>query len=232
MQCSCPVIVPGFFKEGLFLYCKKTTVDSNERIERRSLDHRSLVENAKTYLDKLAFIRDYYLAWEDVLIEHCKTNPRHYYYVNSIEWPNVFTPIEQLAWDSIRCKPGMVLYPQYPVGKYTIDFAHPLRKIGIELDGKQYHDKNRDTIRDRELLKMGWTIYRIKGSEMYNKEAISALSEPEMSEDDYEAAIRTWLRTSGDGVIHAISVKHFASSCINNDWYQYYEETLKEHKLT
>lgn len=77
-----------------------------------------------------------------------------------LDWD--FTPIERLAWMDIRGT-GMPLYPQFPVGNCFIDFADPYRKIGVELDGREFHEESRDRARDMKLWSQGWRIFRIPG---------------------------------------------------------------------
>jgi hypothetical protein len=68
------------------------------------------------------------------------------------------TPIEAWLWADIR-DANVVLYPQYPVGRFFVDFANPVAKVAIE-----YHlDRAKDQARDAELAGMGWTVYRIPG---------------------------------------------------------------------
>jgi hypothetical protein len=75
------------------------------------------------------------------------------------------TPIERWLWHDIRAHDA-VLYPQYPVGRYFVDFGNPKVKVAIECDGAAYHtDKGKDFARDSELERMGWTVYRISGSD-------------------------------------------------------------------
>lgn len=75
------------------------------------------------------------------------------------------TPIETWLWSDIRALDA-VLYPQYPVGRYFVDFANPIAKVAIECDGAEWHnDKAKDAARDAELEAMGWTVYRISGSD-------------------------------------------------------------------
>lgn len=57
---------------------------------------------------------------------------------------------------------------EYQVDFYFIDIAWPKIKIGIELDGKEFHVKERDQKRDAYLNKQGWQIYRIPSSECWN----------------------------------------------------------------
>lgn len=73
------------------------------------------------------------------------------------------TPIESWLWADIR-ECGAIFYPQYPVGKFFVDFANPVAKVAIECDGAAYHqDKAKDSARDRVLQDMGWTVYRVPG---------------------------------------------------------------------
>lgn len=79
-------------------------------------------------------------------------------------WNGFATPIEMDAWEEITAA-LIVLYPQYPIGRYFADFAHPKLKIDLELDGKQWHDPVKDAKRDAELIAQGWRVYRVPGSE-------------------------------------------------------------------
>lgn len=74
-----------------------------------------------------------------------------------------FTPIEEWLWSDIR-QCGAVLWPQYPVLNFFVDFANPVAKVAIECDGAAYHqDKEKDAARDKRLTDAGWTVYRISG---------------------------------------------------------------------
>lgn len=74
-----------------------------------------------------------------------------------------FTPIESWLWSDIR-QCGAVLWPQYPVMNFFVDFANPVAKVAIECDGAAYHtDKAKDDARDKRLTDAGWTVYRISG---------------------------------------------------------------------
>ena len=124
-----------------------------------------------------------------------------------------FTPIESAFWSDIRME-GAVLYPQYPVSRFFVDFANPVARVAIECDGKLFHtDKEKDARRDEELTELGWTVYRFTGSECMKD------TEYEEDEDGYEvvvlAPVRLALRNIVD--IHRIRVgldrmqKHFAT---------------------
>lgn len=78
-------------------------------------------------------------------------------------WCAHFTPIEYNVWHDIRCL-CLPMYPEFPVENYFIDFADPVKKIGVEVDGKDWH-KNiiKDRKRQNELENLGWKIFRIPG---------------------------------------------------------------------
>lgn len=75
------------------------------------------------------------------------------------------TPIEAAIWTDIRCE-GAVLYPQYPVGRYFVDFANPRARVALECDGKEWHqDQAKDDARQSDIESWGWTVYRIGGGD-------------------------------------------------------------------
>jgi very-short-patch-repair endonuclease len=83
------------------------------------------------------------------------------------EWENKgllrMTPIEEALWSDMR-EEGVVMYPQYPVGGFFVDFGNPVAKVAIECDGAAYHlDKEKDAARDRALGELGWMVYRFTG---------------------------------------------------------------------
>lgn len=113
----------------------------------------------KSYFAALKVIRERYKFWK----------PRDDPY-NFFDWYKIFSPAERLVWADIRFH-GLRFYPQYPAGRYFIDFADPVEKIGIEVDGEQYHqDFKKDDARQKDLERMGWKIVRISGSEVYSND--------------------------------------------------------------
>jgi len=82
-----------------------------------------------------------------------------------IDWLHIFTPIEAAFWSDIRSS-QLAMYPQYPVAGYFLDFACPAIKVCVECDGKSFHaDREKDSKRDWRLAELGWTTYRMTGSE-------------------------------------------------------------------
>ena len=79
------------------------------------------------------------------------------------------TPIESALWADIR-DAGAILYPQYPVLGFFVDFANPVAKIAIECDGAAYHlDREKDAARDDLLNSAGWRVYRISGRDCFTE---------------------------------------------------------------
>lgn len=77
-------------------------------------------------------------------------------------WTNIMTPIELGAWHEIRSH-GLMMWPQFPIGKYFADFACPVSKIILECDGRRWHNKTKDMARDVDLESMGWIVFRAPG---------------------------------------------------------------------
>lgn len=85
---------------------------------------------------------------------------------------NCESPIEEQFWEIALAQdklPGLI--PQFQIGGYRIDFALPEQKIAIELDGHDYHkskdQRTYDAKRERDLQKLGWTVIRFTGTEVY-----------------------------------------------------------------
>lgn len=123
------------------------------------------------------------------------------------DWCGYFTPIEENVWSDIRYV-GLPMLPQYPVDGFFIDFADPLIKLGIEVDGKIWHtNKEKDAQRQDFLERRGWTIIRIDGRQTYKEredyfpddyKEIMSEREIERTEREYESdcseGILRWIK--------------------------------------
>lgn len=75
-------------------------------------------------------------------------------------------------WKAVMGNTGLI--PEFPIlnGKYRIDFADPVTKTAVELDGWQYHQNRaqfeQDRKRQRDLVEQGWTIIPFTGREIKN----------------------------------------------------------------
>lgn len=101
--------------------------------------------------------------WEALRKIHALQHQVGAYDPYPVDWHQIFTPIERECWLSIRQLGGMPFYPQYPVGRFFVDFADPACCIAIECDGAQWHDAGKDAARDAEMREFGWCVYRLTG---------------------------------------------------------------------
>lgn len=88
---------------------------------------------------------------------------------------------ERQAWQIIRGS-ALCFFPQWPelsgiqkepFTHYFLDFANPWIKVAIEIDGSQHlsaHVQKKDRRRDKRLLDLGYTVYRIPTTAIYNRE--------------------------------------------------------------
>lgn len=199
---------------------------------------------ATNYFQKLDALAKYYNTLHPEIMQGHEKSPSKFYTSYPIDWSRIFTPIESMAWHSIRTKGRVVLYPQYPALNYHLDFANPGYKIVLELDGKNFHKRDRDFIRDLELKQNGWTVYRITGAEMHindYKDWFDIEEEGITEQDDKIECIKDWILNSGDGVIEAIKQVHFEKISLyrwddeeyDPVWAAFYDachETLYKHR--
>lgn len=176
-------------------------------------------------------LNDVKRAWDEYLplyVKHYKENDSLRFDPYFYDWNRLFSPIESMAWNAIRCS-GIPLFPQFPSCGYYLDFANPIVKIALECDGAAYHDVNKDFERDSNLIKNGWMIFRVTG-----KECNLIVDNPfirEADEDDYQhkERVENYFLNSSDGVIHAMQKILFPR---NKNDYSYDEiciETLQMH---
>lgn len=118
-----------------------------------------------TGFERVQALREFYrLANKEIL-----SSPAHVWGIDpyEVDWLSVFTPIERALWHDIRgC--GLVVYPQYPIGRFLADFANPKAGFVIECDGAAYHqDIERDRAREAEIRKHGHSVFRISGKDCF-----------------------------------------------------------------
>lgn len=85
------------------------------------------------------------------------------------------SPLERDFWNEwladLERVENMPLVPQYPVGRFRVDFAHLASLTIVELDGHEFHssrrNRTRDAQRERTIQVQGWHIVRFTGSEVY-----------------------------------------------------------------
>lgn len=122
------------------------------------------------------------------------------------------TPIEENVWGDIR-NIGLPFFMQVPVGPYFIDFGDPINKIGIEVDGKEFHqDLEKDESREKELNGMGWIIYRIPGNVTFKTRQDyipDGYAESEHDEGDLQKRLESFYSECAEGILTQIKTKHY-----------------------
>lgn len=168
---------------------------------------REAVRTAGTWQERLRAIRALYQAHDEV--GETAQNIEPY----SLGLHDHWTPIEWKLWQDIRCTGRMHMLPQYPVGPYFLDFANPKHKIGLEADGKDYHDTERDRRRDQHLWDaFGWRVFRVTGAECFRVRPSPADYERDVweetgfdpSDDDVTDAAVAFYTGTSTGVVRAV----------------------------
>lgn len=77
----------------------------------------------------------------------------------------VLTDAELKFWNEVRAHrlAGLSFRRQFPVGPYIVDFACPMHRLIVEIDGSQHGEEeaaSRDAVRTDFLVANGWTILR------------------------------------------------------------------------
>lgn len=112
-------------------------------------------------------IRTHYRRYRDQIL----ATPANEWAIDPYAWEFEagvrMTPIEERLWHDIR-QAGLVMYPQYPVSRFFVDYGNPVAKVAIECDGAKWHqDKAKDAERDAELAELGWKVFRLTGSQCH-----------------------------------------------------------------
>ncbi|HEU5071255.1 MAG TPA: DUF559 domain-containing protein [Verrucomicrobiae bacterium] len=161
-----------------------------------------------------------------------------WYSVYPFDWK--FNKNESSLWASIRSRP-VVLYPEFPVLGYFVDFGNPFLKIAIEADSKEFHDKEEDKARDHKLLEVGWKTFRVSYNDNFAPfKGLGEISEMISSGDEDAACeeIKNWMLNTSDGVVEAIEFFYFMAvkkkaRLIENfpEYPDLAKETLRKHRL-
>lgn len=195
-------------------------------------------EKLSEITDKWGFFRQLYMENIPFILEASRKDKKRWSNIYLLDWRKHLSPIEQIAWDSIRVTSEIVLYPQFPLFNFFIDFANPLLRIGLELDGKNYHSTEKDIKKDLHLKRFGWKIFRATGSEANVKYLNnSELDEREIIGNEKKDAIEHWIMNTCDGLIQSIKYWYFLNPEEREKRYSFYlnpnetEEIIDFHWL-
>lgn len=129
-----------------------------------------------------------------------------------LPWDLSFSHAEKFAWSKLHDHPSVMLYPEYPVGKYFLDFGNPALAIAVEIDGENYHNKEADFQRDIALLRQGWIVFRVPAKELFwNAEHPANFViknggsiEEDWNQDEVHRVAEKYYLESGDGFLEAL----------------------------
>ena len=169
--------------------------------------------NANDISDKFNIIRKLYDRFTPMILNGENLG------ISLLNWD--FSPIELEAYNYIKSLCCLRVYPQYPVDRFFVDFGCPIRKIAIELDGKEFHDKDKDNKRDLILHDLGWKVFRIEGYKCFSKIYFD-FDNPYDFEDICYNNLK-WFNETLEGILTAISVIYFGEP----GYYGYKEESAK-----
>jgi hypothetical protein len=177
----------------------------------RARELRWAFDRAAKITDRWGIIRQGYMDRMPELMEVSKQDRTQWINPYFVNFASGFSPIEDAAWCAIRAHRAP-LYPQFPVFNYFIDFANPYLRIGVELDGRDFHDEAKDRARDEFLAEHDWRIFRIKGSECVAKyRSPEDLNDADItpSNEEYIPVVSEWMMHTCEGLIEAIAIFYF-----------------------
>ncbi|MEH6691605.1 MAG: DUF559 domain-containing protein [Pseudorhizobium pelagicum] len=92
---------------------------------------------------------------------------------NAKRMRRVMTDAELKLWNELRAHRlmGLSFRRQMPTSGYIVDFACPLHKLVVEVDGSQHGnaaDQEYDRLRTEQLQSLGWKVLRVWNDEVLN----------------------------------------------------------------
>lgn len=199
---------------------------------------RSGYGEAKSMADRWGYIRQVWAEHMSEVLEAPQDRWVDPYWVN---WE--FSAAEHLAWCAIRGYGHVVLYPQVPVFNWFVDFGHPMKRVGLEIDGQQWHDPVKDAARDTKMWnECHWRIFRVPARELNDFEtentyrerlewlAADGRADEQPSDTELNALARTLMMETGEGVLYAIGALYFGRN-IGSPLNYFVRETLLRHRL-
>lgn len=221
-------IIPGIRNASEFL----DEVHKSFQDEKTLSPLRDAVRSAPTWQTRLKAIRELYQAHERLGEDFNGFDPY------SLELHDHWSPIEWRLWQDVRSLSRMDMLPQFPVGPYFLDFANPKHKIGVEADGKAFHNAVRDKARDQRLWdQYGWKVYRVSGAETFRSRPAPWEWERDYydaherypSRADTEPVATSFFSNTSTGVAWAIRAIEIDRK--QDKWFDEMAESLDAHRL-
>lgn len=143
-----------------------------------------------------------------------------------IYWPFNFSPAESMFWHHCRCR-WIVVYPEFPVLSYFVDFANPFHKLWIEIDGKEWHkDKEKDDKRQKEIENEWWKIIRITWTEVYHADK-EPIYEQFLDEEEYMNLLIEY-EGKNSRYLWILNELEILSPRRENNWFEVLSELLEK----
>lgn len=165
-----------------------------------------MYEGAWNGFERRIVLRQYYMDAMPEIIGLARQSLNIWASIYPFDWK--FNKNEYSLWSSIRSNP-MVMYPEFPVLNYFVDFGNPYLRIAIEADSEKYHDREKDLERDKELLRVNWKTFRVSkalnGRFMTLKRTINALNRAPKALDERFKALDATFKTL-EGTSKALKV--------------------------
>jgi hypothetical protein len=140
-------------------------------------------------------------------------------------WKSILNANEHNVFESIRII-GAPLLPQYPAGKYYLDFGNPYYKIGLEVDSITFHDREKDIKRDMDLKELGWKIFHLTSRESFRFTGSKHIYN-EDSEDDSDYL--KFLEMTIEGLLICIRHTHLDGYTIRDGFEEKAREISNNH---
>jgi very-short-patch-repair endonuclease len=83
-------------------------------------------------------------------------------------WPCGKSPIEARLAEILKLINPNFKMNQY-IGIYEVDFLYEKEKIVIEANGKAFHNPEKDSIKENYLLKYGYLVIPVSGTDIMNR---------------------------------------------------------------
>lgn len=167
------------------------------------------------YSNTLSEIRNIYqeYAFKEIQEKYPATIDPYFF-----DWNKILTDVEKLIWEDIRrlCLP---FYPKVPIGRYFVDFADPIKKIGIEVDDMK---SNRDVIidekRESELHESGWILISIDRDLCFKSKEDFILRGVKYNKEDYTINFSKYLNYTSEGILLSLRNRYYPNLSPNSKY--------------
>jgi very-short-patch-repair endonuclease len=198
-------------------------------------------DESKTMGDKWGHIRQ---VWQEHMPTVMAAPADQWVDPYFVDWD--FSRAESATWSALRSSTHIApLYPQVPVFNWFVDFGNPRRRVGLEVDGKQWHTPEKDRERDQQLWSQDWRIFRVPAREFLSDDSgelwqryeercewlrSDGRDPQEESDPEILEIAEAYMLTTGNGVVEAIAAQYFRAK-LEWPFDRFILATLSHHRL-